>query len=645
MEFKLNDSDSIKSKISILGICAIIFILLAIPFHYFFPIFQVSELRPASALPPVFGMMFGPWGALGVAIGNLIADIIAGRPPKVFLIGFIAQFLYAYIPYKLWYTLRINKDSTKPRINNVENLVKFVIIILISATLMSILLGTFLEALNINNISSSTTLIFEFNNFDFSMILGILIITLANFYNIKMYKPKKAKKIYISPMIFDLILMLSIAIGVIYIIYSLIFAPSQYIVIITLLIYLMAFSYIFKPITKEVKEKKSLVKISLTEKIISFFIIIGAIIAILTGIIAFYTSPIPITHIANFWEMIFITITLILGLFYILSIIFLWYIEKAITTPIESIAHITEEYTSNDENIENTSFIISKIREYTNKNDEIKILAYSLEKMIINLKKYMNNLKKVTAEKERINTELDIAEKIQSSMLPNEFPAFPNNPEIDIYAMSKPAKEVGGDFYDFFLIDKNHLAIVIADVSGKGIPAALFMVIAKTLIKNEAHTNNTLGKMFENVNNQLSDNNKQNMFVTAWMGILEIDTGKFTFVNAGHNPPILKKDNNYSWLKSKPNFVLGGMENIIYNQKEIFLQPGDRLFLYTDGVTEAINKNEEAFGEGHLLNIINESGDFDIYKVLDSVKSEINHFVGDSEQFDDITMVILEYKK
>ncbi|RBQ23656.1 hypothetical protein ALNOE001_07040 [Candidatus Methanobinarius endosymbioticus] len=175
-------------------------------------------------------------------------------------------------------------------------------------------------------------------------------------------------------------------------------------------------------------------------------------------------------------------------------------------------------------------------------------------------------------------------------MLPKNFSDFPNNHKIDIYAIAEPAKEVGGDFHDFFLIYKNKLAILIGDVSGKGIPAALFIVVAKTLIKNSAQSGNSPEEIFKNVNKTMCQDNNQNMFVTTWMGILKIDTGKFTFVNAGHNPPILIKNNNHTFLKSKPNFVLGGMENTEYHQNEIFLKDEEKIFLYTDGITEAINK-------------------------------------------------------
>jgi sigma-B regulation protein RsbU (phosphoserine phosphatase) len=252
-------------------------------------------------------------------------------------------------------------------------------------------------------------------------------------------------------------------------------------------------------------------------------------------------------------------------------------------------------------------------------------------------------LAKITAEKERIGAELDVATKIQASMLPCIFPAFPDREEFDIYASMLPAKEVGGDFYDFFLIDETHLAIVIADVSGKGVPAALFMVIAKTLIKNNAQYGKAPKEIFETVNNQLCEGNESAMFLTAFMGILEIGSGKFTYVNAGHNPPVIKKaEGNYEWLVTKPGFVLAGMENMRYRQDEIVLGQGDTLYMYTDGVTEATNAQNELFSDPKLIEVLNRHKDDNLVELLHRVKIEIDLFVKDAPQFDDITMLALK---
>jgi sigma-B regulation protein RsbU (phosphoserine phosphatase) len=589
--------------------------------------------------------MFGPWGAAGAAFGYLASDILAGSPPEIFILSFLIQFLYGYIPYKLWYTLDIG-DSSLPRLDTVKNLIKFVIIMFINTAVMAGLLGFLMDGLGLYDLVSLTTLIFAFNNFDFTIMFGTLVIIGANFYGISMYRPKITKKVLIPLKIFDSVAIIAIIIAVFNTIYSAYTKPDTLTMILGTISYSLALIYILKPVTKEINEKATKMKISLTEKLIIIFITTGAIIAIVTGIISFFTVSTVGGAELQFWESIYLNITLILSIFYISSILFLWYIEKNITTPIESISDIARNYISDSNGIANSARIISKCEQYAAKDDEVGILALSFQKMILDLQIYVKNLEKVTSEKERINTELNVAKKIQADMLPNKFPAFPERKEFDVYAMNTPAKEVGGDFYDFFLIDENHLAIVIADVSGKGVPAALFMVIAKTLIKNHAQLGKSPAEVFTTVNNQLYEGNDESMFVTAWMGILEIDTGRFTYVNAGHNPPLLKHTGkDYDWLKSKPGFVLAGMENIKYHQNEITLKLGDRVYLYTDGVTEAINSENKLFGDSRLLKIINNKKNPNLTELLSYVNEKIDNFVKDKEQFDDITMLIMEYKK
>ncbi|MCL2218965.1 MAG: SpoIIE family protein phosphatase [Chitinispirillia bacterium] len=276
--------------------------------------------------------------------------------------------------------------------------------------------------------------------------------------------------------------------------------------------------------------------------------------------------------------------------------------------------------------------------------DEIEELGMSVNKMAVDLRAYIANLQKVTADKERIGAELDVATKIQASMLPCLFPAFPAREEFDIYASMQPAKEVGGDFYDFFLVDEKTLAVVMADVSGKGVPAALFMVIAKTLIKNNAQYGKSPREVFEIVNNLLCENNDAGMFVTAFMGYLDINTGKFTFVNAGHNPPLKRAgDGKYEFLKTKRGLVLAGMDGMSYKQDEITLQNGDELFLYTDGVTEAMNNEHKLFGDPLLVESANKYPGLPLKEFTISIKREIDKFAEGAEQADDITMLALRY--
>ncbi len=249
-------------------------------------------------------------------------------------------------------------------------------------------------------------------------------------------------------------------------------------------------------------------------------------------------------------------------------------------------------------------------------------------------------------EKQQIESELEVATHIQTSMLPCVFPAFPARKEFDIYAVMTPAREVGGDFYDFFLVDENHLALVIADVSGKGVPAALFMVIAKTLIKDRAQEGTRPDEVFTKVNRLLCEANEEGLFVTAWLGVIDIASGHLDYVNAGHNPPLLKPaDGEYGYLRTKCNFVLAGFEETRYRLCSLELSDGDSLFLYTDGVTEATDSSKELYGEKRLRDVLNRNREKKPEDLIEEVKRDVDSFVGNASQFDDITMLSFSYHK
>ena len=332
------------------------------------------------------------------------------------------------------------------------------------------------------------------------------------------------------------------------------------------------------------------------------------------------------------------------GVTILLAILFILLVNHSIVLPINRLAAAASSFVDEKNAEEKGPSGISQLNIHT--GDEIEELYKAVKKMEIDIDQFIVHISKITAEKERIGAELNVATQIQADMLPRIFPAFPEREEFDIYATMNPAKEVGGDFYDFFLIDEDHLAVVIADVSGKGVPAALFMVIAKTLIKNHAQNRETPGSVFTQTNAQLCEGNDAGLFVTAWMGVLEISTGQFVYVNAGHNPPLLKHaGGGYEWLKSRPGFVLAGMEGIRYRENSLQMEPGDCLYLYTDGVTEATNEKQELFGEIRLQTVLNETPDLPVDRLLQKVKQSIDTFAGEAEQFDDITMLGLEYKE
>ena len=276
--------------------------------------------------------------------------------------------------------------------------------------------------------------------------------------------------------------------------------------------------------------------------------------------------------------------------------------------------------------------------------DEIQVLAESFADISHKTVLYVEEVQRVTAEKERISTEMHMANQIQESMLPSVFPAFPDRPEFDIYATMEPAKEVGGDFYDFFLIDEDHLCLVMADVSGKGVPAALYMMSAKIILQSCAMLGKSAGEILTKTNEALCSNNKMGMFVTTWVGILEISTGRLTAANAGHEYPALLHGKRFELLKDKHGFVIGGLESARYKEYELQLHPGDKLFLYTDGVPEATDKENHPFGSEQMLEALNRDPDAAPEQVLQTVRSALSGFVQDAEQFDDLTMLCLEYK-
>ena len=292
----------------------------------------------------------------------------------------------------------------------------------------------------------------------------------------------------------------------------------------------------------------------------------------------------------------------------------------------------------------NESNLEFKMEDTFRTGDEIQTLAESFADLSHKTVVYMDQVRNVTAEKERIGTELRMANQIQESVLPNIFPAFPDREEFDIYATMDPAKEVGGDFYDFFLIDKDHLGIVIADVSGKGVPAALFMMASKIILQSCAMLGRSPAEILTRTNEAICSNNRMEMFVTVWFGILDLNTGLITGANAGHEYPAVKRGDAYELYKTKHGMVIGAMENVTYSEYRLQLQPGDRLFLYTDGLPEATDASEEMFGVQRVLDVLNENTQCSVTDTLVRMTEAVSEFVDGAEQFDDLTMLCLEYK-
>ena len=277
--------------------------------------------------------------------------------------------------------------------------------------------------------------------------------------------------------------------------------------------------------------------------------------------------------------------------------------------------------------------------------DEIEVLAESFAKQSARTALYIEQIQRVTAEKERIGAELDMASRIQGSQLPNLFPPFPDRKEFSLYASMDPAKEVGGDFYDFFMIDEDHMGFVIADVSGKGVPAALLMMVSRVLIKSGLQNGKSPAETLASVNNQLCESNDEEFFVTVWLAVLELSTGNGIAANAGYEHPVLRRaGGKYELQVYRHSLAVGVMKDVPFRQHQFHLNPGDSFFVYTDGVPEATDRNSELYGTGRMLEALNRDADAEPDQVLANLTADINRFVDGAEQFDDITMLGFRYR-
>jgi len=564
------------NKFCIILLSALIFFVTTMVFRQFFNVLAVVGIRP-SALPPVFGLILGPFAVLGCAIGNLLADIVSGHSLLMSILGFIAQFVYGILPYLIWNSVdELRRRTPRPvRLNNVSNVIRYIMIILLNAVTVTVFLGSIMQSLGISGFISTATLMLLLNNFVFCIILGIpIIIVFSN------------RELTISR-----------------------------------------------------------ISLSINERLVLIFLLAGIVSGGLVGVFVVIELTYAISDPVTMWMRIYMYVAINLLVFYLISVAFLWYCEKKITIPVESIAKIARSFVSGGQEKKDSRVIVEECEELIGHKSEAGVLAEAFKTMVLDLDTYIQNLTKITTENERIATELNVARQMQADMLPNIFPAFPERDEFEIYAIMQPAKEIGGDFYDFFMIDDDHLGIVIADVSGKGIPAALFMVISRTLISNWARNGVEPKEVFTKVNSQLCEGNENSMFVTAWMGILEISTGELIFSNAGHDLPFVKTaDGGIENLAAAKTLMLAGMDGTKYKQASIHMRSGDTLFLYTDGVTEANNISGELYGKMRLKVMLTDSSHMCPTETLKCIKEDIDKFAEGEPQFDDITMLMLLIK-
>jgi len=314
------------------------------------------------------------------------------------------------------------------------------------------------------------------------------------------------------------------------------------------------------------------------------------------------------------------------------------YIKYRFTKPIEEIAEETRRFAKENKKGDFSETKKSKIF-------EINELSIAIDKMEDDMVKYINDLTEATMAQKKTMVELNIAKGIQGASIPNSFPAFPDRTDFDLFAYMLPAKEVGGDFYNFILIDENHLGLVMADVSGKGVPAALFMMVSNILLSERLRAFDKPSEALLFLNNRICAHNTANMFVTIWVGVLDLTTGKIVACNAGHDDPVIcRKKEKFELFETKHDLAVGAFEDAVYNDYEIQLEKGDKLFLYTDGVVEATNKKDELFGFDRMLETLNANKNKAPNEIIKNVKTKVDAFANGREQFDDITMLCFELK-
>ena len=590
-------------------------------------------IRPDIGLLYVLGLFLGPYGSLGAILGDMVVGSMDGSSFIELFSSAIFSFGVSYLAYKLWYSGFKSNKVTKPILDNFYHFSLFLLSILVCGFVYAVFQGYILELSLNQRIAEFGFFIYFFNFINVAFILGIIGIWLSKKIDFidtpKVFKKSFNKKLY--RILFYSLIIISILLFI-----SFILDIDYNIVILELILdVILLFAYLTKPFEHKIESPD---KNTIIEKIINSFIVITLVIAVLGVLITYMTYNYVIDTDINLYLQImpgFIITDIVLLIFLIPTMFILKYIENKIIVPISSFSEI-EKFIKENEKIE-TEGLVNLYSRYVDENNEIGILARSYTELIEHNNNYIENIREIEGEKKRIETELDIATRIQASRLPTE--AIKTN-EFIVNGYSHPAKEVGGDFFDYYMLDEDNLAIVIGDASGKGVPAALLAMITQVMIKQLLNDEINPSKVLYLLNDQLCENNSESMFLTLWLGIYNKTTKKLIFSNAGHNPPLIKSSDKFKYLDIDSGIALGVMEDFEFVDDELILS--NELLLYTDGITDANNNGGEMYGEDRLLNFFNEFESND--DPIDQLLNDIHSFTEDAEQYDDMTLVYLRIK-
>ena len=588
---------------------------------------------PYVGLLFVFGLLFGPYGALGAVLGNIVIDYIGGFTPLEILPSAIFSFGVSCLAYKLWYSGFKTDKITKPKLDNIYHLSLFLSIMIICGIIYSAIHGKLVGLIISTDIIDFFTPSYFLNFVNGAFIFGIVSLFISDKIDF-IHTPKTTKKAF-NRKLYRILFYLLLISGIIAFITSEFDMGKNFIIGEIIVLGILLFAYLTKPFEYEIQPND---ENTMIESIMRNFLIVTLALAILGILVSIFSYK----YVASLDANIFITLLPLLIitdvfiiLFFIPGMIIFRYIERKLIKPISSFSKI-ENFINENEKIE-AEGLLDIYSKYVNEKNEIGTLARSYSKLIEHNNNYIENIREIESEKERVNAELDIATKIQAAALPTE--ALETD-EFIVNGYSHPAKEVGGDFFDYYMIDDDNLAIVIGDASGKGVPAAILAMITQVIIKQLIKHETDPSKVLCSLNNQISVNNSESMFITIWLGIYNKSSKKIIFSNAGHNPPLIKKNGEFKYLDIDTGLVLGIMEDFGYVKEEITLT--NELVLYTDGITDANNNRNEMYGEDRLLKFFNEfkSDEGPIIPLL----NDISEFTEDAKQYDDMTILYLKDK-
>lgn len=576
--------DNLKKSLLYFFECGFVFFVFTMLFRYLFNAFKIIEIRPVSGFTLVFGMVFGLPGIFGCAVSNFIADILFGYPLKLSLIEIPAQLIYGFIPFFIWRSLNKKANKNPFRINSFIKFAGYILTVFITTAIYSLLYGIELQICELGEILSYNTIFIFYNNLAFCILIGLPFFMFASVIN---QREKNQNQI-----------------------------------------------------------GNRIVKFSIIEKFILIFCVVSLILEIIIGPSVYLSYRSIVSDSDLLLRKVYSSSLYSLNIFLWVALVFIYFVEKKITKPLEKMAKISRHYGDKEDAIQTNLDIIKDCDEYISLNSEIGDLARSYVLLASDMTDFIKSLNTASNKNADYEKCFYFANQVQKSLLPLIFPTFAPCADIDIFASIKFSKDFSGDFYDYFLIDNEHLAIIIADVTGRGVEAALFMAIVKNLVKDKALAGLLPEESLSEINQQLYKNNSAGLFVSVWIGIFNSSTGILNYVNAGQTQPLyMKKEGKFESLETPVDLALAASDETLYNSSSIKLERGDKIVLYTRGITEAKNRHGEKYGTERLLDFFNKYKHIGVQELIEGFNRDQSIFIDSAELENDLTVLALEYKE